>query len=513
MSRSLRVASATLLALGGTLIAIALLLGAPLFGPRTALFLVPVGVGVLAALIGLSLRFMLGARHNMSTRAPRMWAESALVFALVIAVQIPIARLPGWIDVSTLKRNTLSEKSVQVARALTVPIAVEVRMARDDRAFVELSTLVERYRGYTDQLKLFRTDDKPGLGEPNVHLVRAAPGATDADAVRRVPLRVVAGAVDLEEQLTNALVALADDRVVRGYFLAGHGERELNDTLPAGLSRLAEALRVEGIEAVPLPLDQLADVPDDAALVAVVGPQSAVPDAEEQKLLRYLERGGRLLLMLDPVDGMTAESGLDSLAGSFGILVAPGLIIDDSPLSGLAGGPETATGSQLEHKHPITRPLGDALTHYTRARPLAENPGAAAMLTALVRTGSEAFVDVGMPGNRVHDAGEMSGPISLVMSAEEKLTDKKPLRLVVVGDTSCAENRGILFGANRDLMVNVVLWLAERGDKIAIRPAGHTGALLLLTPSGRERLALVLLYVFPSLLVSLGVWVRAWRRR
>jgi hypothetical protein len=185
------------------------------------------------------------------------------------------------------------------------------------------------------------------------------------------------------------------------------------------------------------------------------------------------------------------------------------------------GGPETATGSQLENRHAVTRPLGDSLTHFARARPLAENPGTEAKVTALVLTGTEAYADLGAPaadGARTRDADDVAGPLALAVASEDVLPltkDGKPLRarLVVIGDATCAENRGIGFGANRDLLVNAALWLAERDDKIAIRPSGRGGALLMLTPSGRERLVFVLLYLVPALLVGLGVGIRAWRRR
>jgi hypothetical protein len=220
----------------------------------------------------------------------------------------------------------------------------------------------------------------------------------------------------------------------------------------------------------------------------------------------WLERGGRLLLLAEP----DVSTGLDSLIGAFGLQLA-GAVRDESPLSGLAGGPDVATGSQLEHAHPITRPLGEALTHFPRARAVLENPGPAVTVTPLVRTGTEARM------------GDVAGPLVLAMAAESQNDAHDPgvahagavrqSRIVVVGDASFAKNRGTAMGANRDLAVNAVLWLVERDDKIAIRPKGRGGALLLLTPSGRERLAFVLLYGMPTALVAAGFGARAWRRR
>jgi hypothetical protein len=86
-------------------------------------------------------------------------------------------------------------------------------------------------------------------------------------------------------------------------------------------------------------------------------------------------------------------------------------------------------------------------------------------------------------------------------------------RVVVAGDSTFATNQGIRLGSNRDLAVNAVLWLVEREGEIAIRPRGRGGNLLLLTPTARERIAFVLLYGLPVVLLCAGLSISAIRRR
>jgi hypothetical protein len=102
------------------------------------------------------------------------------------------------------------------------------------------------------------------------------------------------------------------------YLVQGHGERAFStpkDGDPgASLSRFKELLSTQNLDVRDLTVAQgLAnEVPADAGLVMVVGPQQAMLKEETAALLRYFQGGGRLLVAVDP-DGAKATAPL--LAG------------------------------------------------------------------------------------------------------------------------------------------------------------------------------------------------------
>jgi hypothetical protein len=102
------------------------------------------------------------------------------------------------------------------------------------------------------------------------------------------------------------------------YLVQGHGERAFStpkDGDPgASLSRFKELLSTQNLDVRDLTVAQgLAnEVPADAGLVMVVGPQQAMLKEETAALLRYFQGGGRLLVAVDP-DGAKAAAPL--LAG------------------------------------------------------------------------------------------------------------------------------------------------------------------------------------------------------
>ena len=192
------------------------------------------------------------------------------------------------------------------------------------------------------------------------------------------------------------------------------------------------------------------------------------------------------------------------------------VVIDASAFSGLLGGPQTATGVAYA-SHPVTSKLGGSMTHFPRARSLAENPMDDVIVTALVQTGTEAFGETSgetTPGRAARDEGDVPGPMTLAMAVERTASATSThARVVVVGDSTFASNAAVGLGANLDFAVNALLWLANEGQEIALRPRGRSGNLLLLSPTSRERIAFVLLYGLPVLLLGTGLTIRALRRR
>lgn len=495
-------------------------IGTAFFGVRTWLTWVPLVGGLAAALLaGLSsLRAGTGASvDRVAARARALLvAECALALALAVVANAAALQAPVVVDVTASKRNTLAEASVQVARALKAPVTITATLDGADRAWVELQELVGRYQRESAQLTLVRVSpDAPAeaLHEAKVVVSAASPVAGGSE--RRQRLRFQAGAPDQEELLTKALRAVSLDSRPRAYVLAGHGEPAVADDGPAGLRRFGQALVDEGLEVVPLPLSAVGQIPDDAGLLVIPGSQ-AIPAPEAALLHKHLDEGGRLLVLLEPF----VDAGLGSLLGSVGIQADDDVIVDPSAFAGLAGGAETATGVAYA-SHPVTQKLGGAMTHFARARSLSLNPGTPAEPQPLVQTGAEAFGEMTRGemtrGPASLDEADVAGPVTLALAAELPPAAGAPGaragRIVVFGDATFATNQGLGLGANQDLLLNASLWLLGRDEGIVVRPRGRGGNLLLLSPTARERLAFVLLYGLPVVLLCAGLSLSTLRRR
>lgn len=485
-----------LLVVGAVLAGTAATLGILLFGLGSWLSRLPLALGLVLVAAGAALRWRDGALAR-----PRLRPALDVVLLLLgaAAVQLGAARLTTTWDVTSSGRNTLTEASAAAARALDGDVQVTAWLEAEDRAFVELEQLVASFSRHTDRLKLERRS--PSQDPEAARAAGAAVIVRSGERLRRV--RFEAGAPDQEAALLSALRAVTSSATARVYITSGHGELETSDEGAGGLSRLKAAMVDEGLEVVPLPLAAAGRVPEDARAVVVPGPRTPFAAGEAELLRAYLEGGGRALVLLEP----RVDSGLASLLGGYGVQPGDDVVLDGSSFAALLGGRDMATGVAYA-AHAVTRRLGSAMTHFPRARSVAENPGTPTTLTPLVQTGTDAWGESGAEtADAQRDDADVPGPVTLALAAEQGAT-----RLVVAGDATFASNLGLGLGANRDLALNAVLWLAHKDEQIAVRPRGRGGNLLLLTPSARERVAFLLLYGLPALLVAAGLAVHAARR-
>ena len=74
------------------------------------------------------------------------------------------------------------------------------------------------------------------------------------------------------------------------------------------------------------------DIPREATLVVVAAPEKPLFPAEIQSLKRYLNRGGRLIIFLEP----QRNGGLEDFLKEYGIKIADDIIVDK--LSRVMGG-------------------------------------------------------------------------------------------------------------------------------------------------------------------------------
>lgn len=115
------------------------------------------------------------------------------------------------------------------------------------------------------------------------------------------------------------------------YFVVGHGERGFDPTgetdKRATLRDLRTLMTEQSYNVRQLgAAEGLAeDVPADASLVLLIGPQKPLLPEESAALVRYFERGGRLFIALDP------EAGLDmkDVLGPLGVKFVPTTLASD----------------------------------------------------------------------------------------------------------------------------------------------------------------------------------------
>ena len=139
---------------------------------------------------------------------------------------------------------------------------------------------------------------------------------------------------NFDKEVNRALIKLVRAKR-KAYLVTGHGEINDYASVPPDMKgkvpeRRTTLLKREladiGYEVKNLGLIDLAkDVPDDATVVILLGPSVPLQPTEWEAIGRYLDKGGRLLVALDP----KGEISMGPLEQKLGVKMMPGDLTDD----------------------------------------------------------------------------------------------------------------------------------------------------------------------------------------
>ncbi|HEY3807621.1 MAG TPA: Gldg family protein [Kofleriaceae bacterium] len=169
---------------------------------------------------------------------------------------------------------------------------------------------------------------------------------TDIEKARKTKLR------NLDREVNSALLKLVREKR-KLYLTAGHGEMTDYDSVPAEMKGTVPERHTTVLKAMIPQLnyemktlgfsDLVKDVPDDATMVMMLAPSVPLQPAEWESLSRYLDKGGRLMIVLDP----KGSPELDGLEGKLGVKYNPAPLTDDQKFYPQHRGP-------VDHRFVIT---------------------------------------------------------------------------------------------------------------------------------------------------------------
>jgi len=323
-----------------------------------------------------------------------------------------------------------------------------------------------------------------------------------------------------EMLFTSALAGLIDPRRPRVCFLQGHGEHdpESDDRL-FGYSTFGRLLAEKNVAVEPLNLAGANEaIPADCQLIIIAGPRSTPHPSEVAKLDRFLDQGGRVLLLTHPLT-VSQPTGFESLLTRWGLYASTQAVEDEV---------FTVTKADVLSKnlagHPITSPIARAggFVYLPKPRVVTRLPDAARssdtpkgenlVLTSTNGVTKSSFRDgvaYAVPGR------DFSGEVPLAAAVEKGGlpgvdASRGTARLVVIGDSAMFGNDAIMQGANRDFASLTLAWLLDRSQLLSIGPKPLNEYRLNLTARQLRALRLTLLGALPGGVLALGfvVWFR-----
>lgn len=383
---------------------------------------------------------------------------AVIVFANVIAYQNP---LPLKED----KETALAPESIQVLESLPAPVKATAffssRFNTDST-----SELLEKYRAKSKGKFDFEFVD------PDRNPLAAQEAGITGDGKILLEMgdtrEIVASAT--EREITNGFIRLLNPEKSSVYFLSGEGEHSIDEPGETSYTSIRQALENKNYTVDSLNLEAQT-IPADAKVIVVAGPIIPLSEQAVDALKTFLDNGGSLIVLENPVAFTRFDDKQDLLAdylsSDWGITLNNDIVIDtQAPSSNYLD----ATAVQYI-QHPITEKMGGLAVIFPLARSVSvvyDVPNVT--VTDLIYTTEQAWGELDVDSIQANQpsydpATETVGPMLLAATAENTVTDG---RVVVIGNSSFAVDTNFGFSGNGDLLVNSIDWGADKEELISL---------------------------------------------
>ena len=430
-------------------------------------------------------------RESFKTRQVKYGGYAVLLTLAVIVglllLNLMLGQFSPQVDMTSSRLFSLSEQTLQVLDTVKTPVRFFGLWKPGEEA-QEIRTVINLClsRNSNISLELVDPDKNPGFvarydrekkGIPRGSLIVDGEkgfrviGPYDMYDITQSQSGPSVTGIAVERRITNALLFVGSGVTPVVYEITGHNE------IPLSNLKMQEVVERENYTLKPLNL-LMSDVPSDASALILNFPRKDLFPAEVEKLLNYLEKGGRFLVLADYNIGEV--SNLNEVLASYGLQFDFGIVFE-SDLRYYFQDPRNLLPDAADHE--ITRPLADKTKTpvvLVQAMPLSllDARRRTIEVTPLLATSEKAFLRTNLDETSANKMpSDISGPLFMGAAVKDPswIQGNDPqARIVAIG---CANLLPLVLGgieSNRDLFMNSFAWLQEKPENISIRSKSLT---------------------------------------
>ncbi|HLO18018.1 MAG TPA: GldG family protein, partial [Anaerolineales bacterium] len=461
-------------------------------------------------------RFFTGrqARYGSNTLVMVLAFLGILIVGNVLAYENPIPVA----DLTEDKSNTLSPELLNVVKNLPQKVTATgfFSQSSTDTADKLLSKIKSNSNGKFDYH--FENPDQNPLAAKEAGITG------DGKILFQMGDRKEIAAFADEKEILQTLDRLLNPNPRAVYFLIGHGEAGVEQSGETSLSTAKQTLESKNYTVKSLNLIADGKIPEDALAIIIAGPKKPVSDREVSILKDYVNKGGSLVIMEDPVQftdfGDAKDPLADYLVSDWGIKLDNDVIIDLSNQQQ----PLFAVSAIASQQHAITQNINANLIiimPQARSISFSSQPKDVTQ-TSLIETAppdqasinswGETNLTSASGGQIAYDEGkDILGPLNMAVTGENTKTKG---RVVVFGNSIFATDQGFNAYGNGNFFINSIDWAAEQEELIKFTPKTPTERTFK-APGQFQWIAILLgsVFIIPGLVVLWGVSTWLARRR
>lgn len=473
-------------------------------------------------------------RYSVSVKALKAGAYSVGMIVAAVAVTVVlnmvVGQLPGsWtsLDLTGSKLYSLTDQTKEYLKNMGQDVTIYVLVNEDNEDTV-LGQTLDRYEELSEHIHVQYVDP---IQNPRFH-TQYTSGNISANSLIVVSDKrskvIDAGDIyvtsydydgynysssvtgyDGEGQITSALDYVLSDDIPVVYMTEGHGEQSLSATFKGGLDK-------ENVEYETFNLMDYESVPDKAACLVINAPASDLSEDDRDKVTAYLDRGGKVILILGYREVPTPN--LDALLAYMDLRIADGLVVEENqnnyyqiPFYIL---PTVAAGSYttgIYGNYYVFAPYSQGILV-----PEAQEDGNI-RYTDFLKTSSSAYAmrDFENATEYSRQEGDAQGPFSLGVEAVKTLEQGEATMVVYSSDQMFTDSASLMVGgANQMLFTNTVSRFVDHETSVSVPAKNYEVSTLLLSQKDALLLGLVMVILLPfgSLVAGFVIWFGRRRR-
>lgn len=488
-------------------------------------------VSLAALVLFLTVQSIQKRRYSVSVKNLSFSAYSTGMIALAIAVMaaanLVIGEMPSsWtaIDLTSEKLYSLTDQTKEFVNNMQEDVTIYV-IVNEDSQDTTLGQTLQRYDDLSDHITVEYVD--PTVN-PRFHTqyTDSAISINSLIVVSDKRNRVIdysdiyessfdystytstTTGYDGEGQITSALDYVLSDDLPKVYLTEGHGEYSLS-------SSFTDALTKENVEYETINLMDYDTVPEDTACLIINGPQSDLSADDADKVISYLESGGKVIL----ITGYTGSEmpNRDALLEYMGMSVADGLVVEQdqnyyyrSPYYLLPDVSADTYTSGIYGNYYIFAP-------YSQGILIADEEAEDMTYTTFLSTSESAYskVDITNMENFEKSEGDIDGPFGVGVEAIKALEEGEATMVVYSCDQLFTDDANVMVsGANQMMFVNTVGGFVDHEVSVSIPVKSYQVSYLTVNQSDAVLIGLVTTIVLPVGCLAAGfvIWFRRRKR-
>ncbi len=434
-------------------------------------------------------------------------------------------------------QNSLNNMSLTLLKKMLEPIEI-TSYTNNKKTQQAIRTLIKRYQNNKPDIHLKFVDP-----DQDPEKTRALNISIEGEMLIRYEGRQENVTQLSEQDISNTLYRLLRANKRRLFFIQGHGERHPNQDANFDLSQLSRHLSKQGFLIDTINLAKEKSIPDEVAILVIAGPRLAFLPFELKLIINYIDAGGHLLWLADPlkVSSNHPMHGLLPLAKHLGIEFIDGVVVDPSTEQYDIERPDYAIITQYP-QHPINEGFS-SITLFPQAAGIERLPTflrnnklnvpqsspslQAFNISAFLMTIEQSWIETSPLKEHLHfsDLLDVMGPITIGMALNRPLTfateqstteqskteqSIKEQRIVIIGDGDFLSNTFIGNAGNLTLGLNIFNWLSHDEQFMNIPTRIKDDIILDLSPIQLSLLGSFFLVFIPSLLLLIGslIWFK-----